>query len=520
MSTKDENERLRAGQLPVDPEDDAVPMLSGEPWDEPILFSDAPDFPLEVLPRWLGVWASEQAHAVQAPADLPALLGLAVLSFTTAKKIAVEIKPGWHEPTNLYVAVALAPGEGKSPIFAAATAPLREWERELRARRAPQIADAEECDRMHEERTQNLRKRAARAENDVERRTLEDELRALAVERVGRRAPSAPRLVADDATPEAVGRLLSEQRGRLGVFSSEGGPFAILAGRYSDGRVNCELFCKAHSGDAYDLDRIGRPSLHLAAPLLTIGLTVQPSVIAGLASTPAFRTLGLLARFLYALPRSRVGGRKADPEPVTESARSEYGRVVRSLAGLAEQFDEHGELVACPIPLTEAARRRMIAFKAEIEPRLGPGGDLHTLADWGNKLPGLVARLAGLLHVGDLAEQAVALPIESGAVDRAVVLGRYALEHARAAFGLMAADPATTLAKHIWAWCGRSDTGSVTRHAMHRAMQWRVERASDLDAAIAVLVERALLREVHDVGPRRRGRPSSPVFEINPRARQ
>jgi hypothetical protein len=162
----------------------------------------------------------------------------------------------------------------------------------------------------------------------------------------------------------------------------------------------------------------------------------------------------------------------------------------------------------------------MIAFKAEIEPRLGPGGDLHTLADWGNKLPGLVARLAGLLHVGDLAEQAVALPIESGAVDRAVVLGRYALEHARAAFGLMAADPATTLAKHIWAWCGRSDTGSVTRHAMHRAMQWRVERASDLDAAIAVLVERALLREVHDVGPRRRGRPSSPVFEINPRARQ
>ena len=240
----------------------------------------------------------------------------------------------------------------------------------------------------------------------------------------------------------------------------------------------------------------------------------------GWQSTPAFRTLGLLARFLYALPRSRVGGRKADPEPVTESARSEYGRVVRSLAGLAEQFDEHGELVACPIPLTEAARRRLIAFKAEIEPRLGPGGDLHTLADWGNKLPGLVARLAGLLHVGDLAEQAVALPIESSAVDRAVVLGRYALEHARAAFGLMAADPATTLAKHIWAWCGRSDTGSVTRHAMHRAMQWRVERASDLDAAIAVLVERALLREVHDIGPRRRGRPSSPVFEINPRARQ
>jgi hypothetical protein len=38
MSAMDENDRLRAGQLPVDPEDDAVPMLSGDPWDEPIPF--------------------------------------------------------------------------------------------------------------------------------------------------------------------------------------------------------------------------------------------------------------------------------------------------------------------------------------------------------------------------------------------------------------------------------------------------------------------------------------------------
>jgi hypothetical protein len=521
MSGMDDNDRLRTGRLPVDPEDDALPMASGDAWDEPILFGDldVPDFPLPALPPWLSVWAAEQARAVQAPPDLPALLGLAVLSATIAKKIAVEIKPGWMEPTNLYVAVGLAPGEGKSPIFAGATAPLREWERELRARVAPQIADAEECDRMHEERTRTLRKSAAKAKSDVERRSIEEELRALAVERAERRTPSAPRLVADDATPEAVGRLLAEQQGRLGVFSSEGGPFAILAGRYSEGRVNCELFCKAHSGDAYDLDRIGRPSVHLAAPLLTIGLTVQPSVIAGLAATPAFRTLGLLARFLYALPRSMVGARQADPPAVTDAARSEYGRVVRGLAQWEAEVDDRGELVARPIPLSEDARRRLIAFKAEIEPSLGPGGDLHSMADWGNKLTGLVARIAGLLHVGDHLERATALPIDPGAMDRAVAIGRYALEHARAAFGLMGADPATTLAKQIWAWCCRSD-GTITRHTIHRAMQSRVQCATELDAAIAVLVERSLLRELQRALPRRPGRPSSPSFELNPRARQ
>jgi hypothetical protein len=60
----------------------------------------------------------------------------------------------------------------------------------------------------------------------------------------------------------------------------------------------------------------------------------------------------------------------------------------------------------------------------------------------------------------------------------------------------------------------------MTRHAMHRAMQRRVQRVTDLDAAIAVLVERSLLREVDDFRPHRPGRPSSPLFEINPRARQ
>ena len=189
MSAMDDNDRLMAGTLPVDPEDDALPMLSGGARQEPLLFGDAevPDFPLDALPPWLA-----SGRPSKRCKHLPVCRrcsGSRFFRFTTAKKIAVEIKPGWCEPTNLYVAVALAPGEGKSPIFAAATAPLHEWERELRARVAPQMADAEECDRLHEERTRNLRKRAAKVRSDVERRAIEEELRALAVDRVAHRAP-------------------------------------------------------------------------------------------------------------------------------------------------------------------------------------------------------------------------------------------------------------------------------------------------------------------------------------------
>jgi hypothetical protein len=325
-----------------------------------------------------------------------------------------------------------------------------------------------------------------------------------------------PRLVADDATPEAVGRLLAEQRGRLGVFSSEGGPLAILAGRYSDGRTNCELFLKAHSGDAYHLDRIGRPSIRLTAPLLTIALTVQPSVIAGLASTPELRALGLLARFLYAIPRTMPGSRDPDAPPVVQATRVEYARRVRELLDWEPELDEHGELTARAIPLSEGARHALVAFKAELEPRLGPTGDLHALADWANKLPGTVARIAGLLHVGDRGTEGLSRMVDQPTVERAVHIGRYAIAHARTAFGLMGADTTMALAKAVWAFALRGGQRAVTRHELHRGLQGRVRRVTELDPALEILVERGLLRAVQLTSFGRRGRPPGPIYEITP----
>jgi hypothetical protein len=523
MGAFDENDQLRAGVLPPDPQQDAVPMdrLDVDGWREPMPFRDAvvPPFPVEVLSGWMATWCAEQATAIQVPHDLPALLALAVVSLAVSKKIAVEIKPGWREPTNLYTAVALAPGLGKSPVFGAATSPLRQWEREERLRLAPKIADANERARLREERTRTLRKKAATASTDSERLDFETELRELAVIEADEAVPVAPRLIADDATPEAVGRLLAEQRGKLGVFSSEGGPFKILAGRYSDGRANCELFCKAHSGDAYDLDRIGRPSIHLDAPLLTIALTVQPDVVSGLAATPEFRSLGLLARFLYALPRSNLGRRHPDPASVSDLANRQYEGAIRALLELEEHLDEHGEVVPCSVPLAAGAREALIAFKGGLEPRLGPAGDMSGFADWGNKLPGLAARLAGVLHASDFAgPDALRAPVDATTMDRAILIATYAIDHARAAFGLMGADPAVNMAKTIWGWVARGDQGVVTRHQIHRAMQSRVSRAAELDPALDLLVERGMLREIRLSGPRPPGRPSI-LFAVNPRAR-
>ncbi len=121
--------------------------------------------------------------------------------------------------------------------------------------------------------------------------------------------------------------------------------------------------------------------------------------------------------------------------------------------------------------------------------------------------------------MADDTSYAFRLPIAEGTVIRAAQIGMYAIEHARAAFGLMGADATINLAKVIWAWAIRQEQGVVTRHEMHRAMQCRVHRASELDPALDVLVERGLMRQVQIAGPRAPGRPSV-TFAINPRARQ
>jgi uncharacterized protein DUF3987 len=396
-----------------------------EEWEEPIPFDEfnAPAFPVDVLPDDFLALSREQAVALQVPIDLPSLLTLAMASLAISKKIAVEVKPGWVEPTNLYTAIALAPGEGKSPTFNQATAEARAWECRERARLAPRVADAMERASLLDERIKELKRKAAREKQPTERERHEADARELAVRRAELRIPALPRLVADDATPEAVGRLLGEQGGRLGIFSSEGRPLAILAGRYSEGRANLELFCKAHSGDPYCLDRINRPSIILRAPLLTIALTVQRSIIGGLASTPEMRGQGLLARFIYSIPESRVGSRDADPPQMANATRDAYELAIRRLLDLNTQTDEQGEIVTRTIPLSHCALAALIEFKTELEPRLGLSGDLHAIADWGNKLTGTVARLAGVLHAADHAgREDLWAPIERGAVERAIAI--------------------------------------------------------------------------------------------------
>src|SRR4051812_23177194 len=118
-----------SGTLTADDRNDKRPPV--EPWEPPAPMGTSgtlPGFPTRTLPGWLAEFVTAEAIATQTPDDLAGLLSLAVLGVTAGGLAQVQIRPGWAEPLNLFITVAMPPAARKSAVFAAATAPLASFD--------------------------------------------------------------------------------------------------------------------------------------------------------------------------------------------------------------------------------------------------------------------------------------------------------------------------------------------------------------------------------------------------------
>ena len=95
-----------------------------------------PEVPSDVLPEWLRNMVDGLAEQHQVAPALPAMVALSILGAACGGRVFISPKRNWVEPTNVYTAVALPPGEGKTPPFTALAAPVYEVERALQAEQA------------------------------------------------------------------------------------------------------------------------------------------------------------------------------------------------------------------------------------------------------------------------------------------------------------------------------------------------------------------------------------------------
>ena len=296
--------------------------------------------------------------------------------------------------------------------------------------------------------------------------------------------------------------------------------FDQMAGRYNQAAgPNLGVYLKGHAGDLLKVDRRGRPPEYVERPCLTIGLTVQPEVLRGLAGRPGFGGRGLLARFLYSLPPE--SGR---PPPARRPTRpTGGGRPLHPGAPGPGGQPDHSRPSDDPTVLTldPQAGELLLDFERDLEPRLAAGsGDLAHLAGWAAKLAGATCRLAALLHLASHLRDGWAQPISADTFAGAIRLADYLIEHARAVFDLMGADPRIDDARWLLDWIARTNRTQFSRRDAHRAApRGRFAKATDLEPALRLLEEHGYLRRVDpepSQDPRGRGRPASPRFLVNP----
>jgi putative DNA primase/helicase len=213
-----------------------------------------------------------------------------------------------------------------------------------------------------------------------------------------------------------------------------------------------------------------------------MGLIVQPESFAELAAGKRLRSTGVLARYLYAIPKSNIGMRnvRLHKQVPREIAEGYHFAVMALLEGYEVRGNEPRIL-----PFTPDALEMWLCFAEGIERHQGEGGRFETISDWTSKLPGHAARIAALFQIAEQGLSAVEVGADS--TERALELCRLLIQHAEAAFSMLGADDTATDALAVMRWIKAGERQEFTRRDAQSAMHGRFSKVERLEASLAVL---------------------------------
>jgi hypothetical protein len=468
-------------------------------WPEPIpLLAKTPEpISADILPGVLGEYSRALSRHTETPVDLSILAVLGATSAALAGKIEIEAEPGYIEPGHIWVCALLESGNRKTAVIDAVRAPIDDHQQAQQRRVEPEIKRLESERKSKVVMIDKLRKKLLPESSEKERRKIADLEAELPDER------NSPTLVTSDVTPEALEVLMQENNGCMAIISDEGGMFDVMAGRYNS-QPNLDVFLKGHTGGRVSVHRRSRNTC-IPRAYLTMCLAPQPIVVQKLKDKPFMRERGLLARFLYAMPESPIGGRSLIPASIPGKTQANYRALIHNLLDLTPQQ---------PIRLqsTTGAYGEWKDFQRTIEREMAEGGSLERLRDWGSKLSGAALRLAGMFCVAD--GYTSQREIQRDEIVRATALCTALIPHAVAAFGLVAEPPNVTAAKRILHWLSKQQESVISKRDCFRSLQRQFDIVSEMDAPLAILIDHSYIR-VNELEARR-----AVLIEINPRWRR
>ncbi len=504
----------QAVQVMEEPEQLAEQEPPAPSWPEPMIPGTlrTPDFPEDVLPGAWGDMARAVAASTQTPPALSVMCVLGVLATLVQRRF--EVAPygyddTYTEPLSAWFVSASPSGTRKSAVLKAFLAPVLHWEKLQYDRFRVLVARNNAARSTAKKRIEALNQQAAKCKDAAELANLRAD-----IEREELEMPEevrAPRLFTGDTTAERLQAMLCEHSERMSVHSDESGIFRVMAGAYSGGAQNLDVFLQGHAGSAMRIDRAGRMA-HVDRPALSFNLMTQPDLFDELTGSKGFRASGLLARFLFAVPASTVGTRDVRKHSsIDATVRSAYEDAVMAL--LEGYLCEPGTVPKVQVlDVSESARELWLDFSQYIEDRQGDGGEFESIRDWTSKLAGATARVAALLELARVGLAADTVQFDS--MDDAIRLAKVWIPHAQCAFGLLGADPVELDAQTVLRWAMTRGEDVFTQREAKQAMRSRFPSDDKFKKATDRLAELDCVRAFNQSD---KGRRPSKAFRLNPR---
>ena len=216
---------------------------------------------------------------------------------------------------------------------------------------------------------------------------------------------------------------------------------------------------------------------------------------------------GLIARFLYASPPSRIGSRIFCAPPIPADIGEAYRNMVFQMMAIPRPEK--------PSVLTLSEKATELISEHFAKHELFLAGEGQIISDWAAKYIGAVLRIAGLLHACEGPN--ISSEIIGNEMVRAIRIGNYFLTHSGYAYSMMGTDLSIKKALFV--------LGRIKREQIMRIKRWELvklcrgkffKNGDGIQPTLALLENYGYLRTEEAEAKAGPGRKSDQIIVINP----
>ncbi|MDP1999317.1 MAG: YfjI family protein [Rhodoferax sp.] len=353
----------------------------------------AKPFPISSAPELLKNAVIETQNHTQAPMSMVFSSALAAMSLACQDQFRVKLQAGHETPASLYLISIAESGERKTYIDRLMFQEIRNFENLSKDRnekiRIEYETEMEFWELEHATHVSSFQKAL--------RKGLPTNTQKLALELHKKSKPAlskVPKLIYNDATPEAIAWGLHSHWPSGGLVSDEAG--MVLGGHA--GR-NLALLNKLRDGDSVTVDRKSAESFTVSNPNFTLALMIQPKLFQNFLENQGknARDIGFFSRCLINYPESTQGTRHISSiqDVVWKDLTIFQNRIGIILEGGIQNNLQANKTT---LELSTEARTEWLKFYNCLESSMGAGCYFCEVRDAASKMAETTIRMAALFH--------------------------------------------------------------------------------------------------------------------------